>query len=347
MNSEFGSLKPDSVIDIFNAAVSASKLTRAELAERCGLSVMTVGKAADALVSLRVLRQGLSGSSSSGRRSRVLSVSPDWWFAVYTVGERCFTFYMLDLSLRVIDELTYTLRDSIFIDDEFRHFSSRAVAFANARRKSERCCGSAILLPSDHDASALLSPSMSKSPMRSGALDPAVLLSGDASFGKMPVCGNVKEYHARRVSACSGGENVICVYINAGDVKTVYSRSDFSKGVPFTNSGLYVGKNSNKSLNEMTLVASDPEVLCKTLAEYLSICILCVPCDMIYISGDHVRHIEAVRDVTAAAFAEQCMGYGIIPPPIQCGSIRLGAATAIAKEMRDKWFSEEILGNTY
>ena len=61
MNSEFGSLKPDSVIDIFNAAVSASKLTRAELAERCGLSVMTVGKAADALVSLRVLRQGLSG----------------------------------------------------------------------------------------------------------------------------------------------------------------------------------------------------------------------------------------------------------------------------------------------
>ena len=36
MNSEFGSLKPDSVIDIFNAAVSASKLTRAELAERCG-----------------------------------------------------------------------------------------------------------------------------------------------------------------------------------------------------------------------------------------------------------------------------------------------------------------------
>lgn len=78
MNSEFGSLKPDSVIDIFNAAVSASKLTRAELAERCGLSVMTVGKAADALVSLRVLRQGLSGSSSSGRRSRVLSVSPDW-----------------------------------------------------------------------------------------------------------------------------------------------------------------------------------------------------------------------------------------------------------------------------
>ena len=68
---------------------------------------------------------------------------------------------------------------------------------------------------------------------------------------------------------------------------------------------------------------------------------------MIYISGDHVRHIEAVRDVTAAAFAEQCMDYGIIPPPIQCGSIRLGAATAIAKEMRDKWFSEEILGNTY
>ena len=56
MNSEFGSLKPDSVIDIFNAAVSASKLTRAELAERCGLSVMTVGKAADALVSLKVLR---------------------------------------------------------------------------------------------------------------------------------------------------------------------------------------------------------------------------------------------------------------------------------------------------
>ena len=35
MNSEFGSLKPDSVIDIFNAAVSASKLTRADLAERC------------------------------------------------------------------------------------------------------------------------------------------------------------------------------------------------------------------------------------------------------------------------------------------------------------------------
>ena len=138
MNSEFGSLKPDSVIDIFNVAVSASKLTRAELAERCGLSVMTVGKAADALVSLKVLRQGLSGSSSSGRRSRVLSVSPDWWFAVYTVGERCFTFYMLDLSLRVIDELTYTLRDSIFIDDEFRHFSIRAVAFAKARRKAER-----------------------------------------------------------------------------------------------------------------------------------------------------------------------------------------------------------------
>ena len=52
MNSEFGSLKPDSVIDIFNVAVSASKLTRAELAERCGLSVMTVGKAADALVSV-------------------------------------------------------------------------------------------------------------------------------------------------------------------------------------------------------------------------------------------------------------------------------------------------------
>lgn len=339
MRQEFSNLKQDSVLEVFRTAVSGSNLTRAEIAEKCGLSVMTVGKAVDALVTLKILKQSMSADSRHGRRSRTVAASPELWTAVYIVGERGYSFYMTDLSLRTIDVMQYALRGNIFVDDEFNGFVRRAAAFAKERRRIDRCCGTAVLVPAAtyHSISAAAGQEIGESNA------PPRLLEGDSAFRCRPVWGITRDYHARRAQALAVDKNVFCVYINTGDIKAVYSGAGTSGNRQFSNAGLFIGNNSSMSLNDMTMTAADPELFCETLAEYLCVSVLCVPCDLILLSGDRPKHLDAVRDVTCAIFDEYCMKLGVIPPEVRCERIRDGAAAAAAQELRDSWFRDKML----
>lgn len=340
MKDEIRTLKSDSVLDVFQAAVSGSNLTRADIAEKCGLSVMTVGKAVDALVALKVLKQSMSGDISHGRRSRTVNISSELWCAEYIIGDRGYSFYMTDLSLRTIDVMHYNRHKNIFVDDEFNAFSNRVIAFAKERRREDKCCGTAVLMPSNVFRSMVTSAEQNYG----YGFAPESLFPVSSCFNRRPLWGMTRDYHARWVSSFANGKNVFCLYINPGDIKAVHTGGGKGESIPFSEAGLFIGSKSKMNLNDMTMSDCDPQTFCETLAEYLCTCVLCVPFDLILLSGDNIRHLDAVRDVTCAIFDDYCMKLGVIPPEMRCENIRDGSAAAAAAELRDKWFADEILG---
>ena len=125
VRSEFGNQKPESVLDIFCAATSKSRISRAEIAKMTGLSVVTVGKVVDALLSLKILRQTTSLDPAPGRKSRVLSAAGGLNIVVFNLATPSYTVHICDLMQHTVDTYTYHYNADYFPDENLHFFSSK------------------------------------------------------------------------------------------------------------------------------------------------------------------------------------------------------------------------------
>lgn len=335
MKEEFGTLRRETIVQIFRAALKKSGNTRADIAASTGLSVMTVGKVADALISLGILSQINSSDSALGRPSRILNPSRRLWIAVYELCDTAFHFYMLDLSLRIIDSFEYTPGGNVFIDDDVRVFTNLAGVFAASRRKRADCIGCGILVPRSNTAD-------SEEVITDAVLSGIHINSAFSAccFGRKTLQGCSRTYMLERIKETLSPETFAAVFfMDRTNVEcTVIAKS--KDGAMSSRPCLL------NDLNKLSCSGGDVEAFCKSIAELIVTSSYTLGIDSAVLCGNMLETFESISDVIGDMVHAKCSGMGIIPPEIIYPSSSGEAAIGISLEIRDKWFFEEML-NSY
>ncbi len=93
-----------SVMAVFEAVASCGEISRAELANITGFSLVTVGKAVDQLVNCGVIEENKRSSGSVGRRSGVCSVAKDYGMLIFDMNSENHRCRICDLGLNTMHE---------------------------------------------------------------------------------------------------------------------------------------------------------------------------------------------------------------------------------------------------
>lgn len=341
MREEFGQLKQNTVTQIFKASLSREGITRSEIANAVGMSVMTVGKAVDALIALDVLRQNQSSDSVPGRPTRAIYPSRHKWIAVYGISEERLSFYMLDLSMKIIDSFEYKPVSTTFPDDEIKYFAHLSRVFSSSRRKSPECAGCGILIPCsyDIDSDRLLSQSPFLSRIR-----PYTLLEG-YTFNRTPYIGNLRMFNSLHIgSILENGAFAIAIYLDRGDIKSsVIAKSSCRQdNMRLFDAGVFRLQHG-KTLSELSLASNNIEEFCFGLTELIMTSVCALGINTVILCGTVYDSMEMLCSVIGDMVYRRCADDGLIPPEIMSGREYEGAAKGISEEIRDKWFFEEMI----
>lgn len=101
-------IKTESVRAVFSCIAREKEVSRAAIAEKTSLSLMTVGKVADLLLARDVLVQSVPAKAGAGRRAGVLCLHPDKRLVVLDISTCSFSFAVLNMALEVLDTVEYT-----------------------------------------------------------------------------------------------------------------------------------------------------------------------------------------------------------------------------------------------
>ncbi|MBR7185047.1 MAG: ROK family protein [Clostridia bacterium] len=149
-------IKWENTRSVFRAIAAAEEggVSRAQIAEQTGLSLMTIGKIADELDALGIVAQQKDERITAGRTARLISCVPDWHILVLDLTAVNFRLFILDLSLRVLDEITYPYDEMMFCDENLVMFFKNISMYRRTKIDIQFCIGAAVLLPGAYDAAA-------------------------------------------------------------------------------------------------------------------------------------------------------------------------------------------------
>ncbi len=150
-NINLQSIKWESVRSIFNIIAEKDTVSRADLSHATGLSLVTVGKVADALLSLDIVLQAKETRSNAGRRAGLLSINHGNYAVILDLISRSFTAVVLDLRYHVLEKIPYTYNENIsYRENLLAFFNEVSMAVTNGY-ELENCYGIGISLPGAYD----------------------------------------------------------------------------------------------------------------------------------------------------------------------------------------------------
>lgn len=135
-------------------AISRKKyITKLEISEETGLSLMTVGKLVSALYKGGIISKGMSDSQKVGRRAEIFRIRHDWLIPIIEISGRVFKFIITDLEGTVIDKLEYRCSDEpMYISNEFVSFLNKTLEILKSKYKHKKALGIGIAICGIYDA---------------------------------------------------------------------------------------------------------------------------------------------------------------------------------------------------
>ena len=109
-NITLKSIKCESIKSIFASIADADKISRAEISAKTDLSLVTVGKVADALLDMNIVCQVKEIKPQAGRRAGLLGVNPDKFAVILDITSYDFRVSVLDLRLHQIEKYVYNVQ---------------------------------------------------------------------------------------------------------------------------------------------------------------------------------------------------------------------------------------------
>lgn len=149
-NISLKSIKWESVRSIFQAIASAQKISRAEVSAQTSLSLMTVGKVADALLDLHIVEQSRETKATAGRRAGLLSLSPDHYAVILDLTSRNFLMTVLNMRLETVERFPWFYRDDYFFEENLTQFFREVRRFLEMRYRVECCIGCGVSVPGSY-----------------------------------------------------------------------------------------------------------------------------------------------------------------------------------------------------
>ncbi|MBR4295461.1 MAG: ROK family protein [Clostridia bacterium] len=144
-------IKNENMKAIFSYIASSDGISRAEIAQKTSLSLMTVGKVADLLIERGLVTQAKPATGNAGRRAGMLEVSDKLFILCFDLSTPKFRASAINLRLCSFDSLTYQYNDTLFPEDNLIIFFRKASSFLMRHLAEKTLIGTGICVPGEYD----------------------------------------------------------------------------------------------------------------------------------------------------------------------------------------------------
>ena len=151
-NISLKSIKYESIKAIFTSIADSEKISRAEISEKTDLSLVTIGKIADALLELDIICQAKEIKPQAGRRAGLLSVNENKFALILDLTTYEFRFTVLNLRLCLVEKNMYTYRPELSFEDNLNCFLAEARSMADKKYSLENCFGVGVAVSGPYNS---------------------------------------------------------------------------------------------------------------------------------------------------------------------------------------------------
>ena len=144
-------IKNENTLAIFTQIAASNGISRAEISEKTGLSLMTVGKVADKLSHEGIITQAKPATGNAGRRAGMLTLSEKNFVLTLDISTKIFRASALDLFQQTIDSVSYEYNDSLFPEDNLIIFFRESGSLLMKHLMEKKMLGTGICIPGRYD----------------------------------------------------------------------------------------------------------------------------------------------------------------------------------------------------
>ncbi|MFY9382027.1 MAG: ROK family protein [Eubacteriales bacterium] len=147
------SIMSDSIKNIYSIISESDNISRLEISRKTSLSLMTVGKVVDSLLELGVIRQIKEKRTTAGRKAGLVSANNEYYSVVLDISTKEFVMTVVDVSLCLVDTLTYTYNRNYYYDENFYLFLKNVASYLSRQNDTDKLIGIGITVPGTYVAS--------------------------------------------------------------------------------------------------------------------------------------------------------------------------------------------------
>jgi hypothetical protein len=149
-NINLRSIRWESIKSVFLSIAKSEKTSRADISTDTDLSLMTVGKVADALMNIEAIEQYKESRNSAGRRAGLLSIKQNIFSIILDLRTKDFVCCLMDLRLNAMKKLPYSYVDSMPFCENLDRFLDTVSSFVSTHMSDGVCIGVGAAIPGSY-----------------------------------------------------------------------------------------------------------------------------------------------------------------------------------------------------
>lgn len=147
------SIKRENAHAVLEAIARKRHITKLEISEETGLSLMTVGKIVSILGAGGIIVHGKNIAQKVGRRAEVLRIRHDWLIPYFEISSRIFKFYITNLEGEILDKVEYRCaQEPLYFANEYVYFLKKTLALLRKNYKNKKAIGVGVSVAGVYDA---------------------------------------------------------------------------------------------------------------------------------------------------------------------------------------------------
>lgn len=152
-NISLKSIKYESIKAIFASIADSDRISRAEIAANTGLSLVTVGKIADALLDTEIICQVKEIRSQAGRRAGVLRINEAKFVVIFDLTAYNFILSILDLRMHQLHNSEYKYKTELSYSENLNSFIRESFLTIDRKFNVKNCIGIGVSVPGVYNKS--------------------------------------------------------------------------------------------------------------------------------------------------------------------------------------------------
>lgn len=245
------SIKRENMRTVLEAIARKKHITKLELSEETGLSLMTVGKIVNALGASGIILHAKYITHKAGRRAEVFRIRHDWLIPVFEISSRIFKFYITDLEGNILDKVEYRCADGPqYIASEFIHFLTQTLELLKSKYKKQKALGIGVSIAGiyDRENDCILSsmvPELSSLKLMQNITkifkQKNVVIDNANRLAAAGIIEQIHGYEARCISCLTVGDSIECttcdhgVYLRGGNLAGRLGDLPYAPGFTYAN----------------------------------------------------------------------------------------------------------------
>lgn len=220
-------IKRDHVRVVLEAIARKKHITKQEIAELTGLSLVTVGKITDTLGEAGIIVHGKNVQQKVGRRAEVLRVRQDWAIPVYDLSGTTFRFYITSLDGKIIDKAEFPRSaDAQYVSADFVRFLKLTLGLLRRNYRNHKLPGVGVAIPGAYDAEndriiSTMMPEMGDLKLlrnfRKIFKDADIVIDNASRLCAAGLIEALPDYKQRTITCISFGDSIECTTCDRGE----------------------------------------------------------------------------------------------------------------------------------